>query len=116
MGHGGVGFSFLAEKSLDVSTIFLEQGMRAVFRMSLEVDEQAVLFSLYERIDPGFRRFGQHNVTAGSQRILTHFVPTGMRKMNQVACVFGHHVVSGFIESEDAKTLVIQPVSTNAIA
>ena len=39
-----------------------------------------------------------------------------MRKMDQVACVVGHHVVSGLIECEDAKTLVIQPVSTNAIA
>ena len=37
--HGGVCFSFVAEKSLDVSTIFLKQGVRAVFRMSLEVYE-----------------------------------------------------------------------------
>src|ERR1700733_4589316 len=52
--HGRVSFSFRSEKSFYISPVFLQQSLRAILRMALEMHKQATLFVFHERIHPAF--------------------------------------------------------------
>src|SRR5580658_11218751 len=78
--HRRVGFSFLPQESLDVSAVFLEKSPRTIFRMTLEMHEQALLFLLHKQVNTSFGGFSQNRITARSQRTLPHFVPSRVRE------------------------------------
>ena len=83
--------------------------------MPLEVNEEAIPFSLYERIHTCLPRLSQNHVTGGTQGVFADLVPTGMGKMDPVARVVGDQVISHLIESEDPKPLILEPVTRDAI-
>src|SRR5450631_1227845 len=64
------------EKSLDIPPVFLQQGLRTVLWMALEMNEQAPLLFLDKRIHAALGRLSQHRVAIGGQFIRTHFVPS----------------------------------------
>ena len=79
-GHGGIGFAFARQVSLDVAAVFFEQRERAVFGMSLEVDEEAFLFLLYEEVDACVGGLREYFVSGGLEFVGAHFVPTRVRE------------------------------------
>src|ERR1700676_1733625 len=71
---------FAAEEAADVPAVFAEQALGLVLRMSLEVDEEALLLLLDEAADAGVRRLRQDRVAAVREVLLPPLVPTGVRR------------------------------------
>src|ERR1700722_13912137 len=60
---GWVRLPFLPEKSLNIPAVLLQQRAGFILRMCLEMNEQALIFRLHEKIHTCPRRFGQHGIT-----------------------------------------------------
>src|SRR5580700_3948496 len=114
-GHRRECLSFAPQKSLDVSAVFLQQREGSVFRMSLEVNEEAFLFLFHERVDAGCSGLSKNRITARGQFTRPHFVPSRMRESNPACHAAGQRVVAGPGRIKNAELLIRQPMAINAI-
>src|ERR1700675_5070741 len=114
--HGGISFSLSTEKSPYVSAVFLKQAPCAVFRMTLEVHEETAFFLFHKQINARIRGLREHLVTAGSQRICSHFIPPGMWNLHHPGSAVRKRMVPNRFVLKYAELFVGEPVSGNAIA
>src|ERR1700731_2066701 len=113
--HGGIRLSFLLEKSPDLSTIFFQESLSKVFRMSLKMQKETLFLFLCERVYSAFFRSCQHAVTTYQQFFRLHFVPTGVREAHLTACATGQVMLSSLDDFENSKLFVSQPMTGDAI-
>ena len=77
--HGWVGFVLSPEKTTYVPSIFAQQTLSLIFRVSLKANEKAPLLLFHKAINAGARRFGQNAIAALGESIFAHVVPPRMR-------------------------------------
>ena len=104
--HGWVGFALARQESPDVPAVFLQQGPAEILWMSLEMNEEALLFLFDKQIDAGFRRLGENSIAARGERIFPNLVPAGMRKAHRGACAVCQWMLAKVFVIENAELFV----------
>src|ERR1700730_4871201 len=73
--HGGVSFPLTVQKPADVPAIFLQQGAVEIFRMTLEMNEEAVLFLFDEEVDSRVGGPGEDGIAVFIEALFANFIP-----------------------------------------
>jgi hypothetical protein len=103
-------------KPFYIATVLLQQGLRAVFRVALEMYEQALLFLLHKRVHSALDRLSQYSVAARSERICLHFIPSGVRETNVFPGAAGERMVGSLREVKNSELFVSQRMAADAVA
>src|ERR1700733_16262538 len=113
---GRVGFAFAGQESPDVAAVFLQESPAEILRMSLEMNEQTLLFLFDEEIDAALRRRGEERISARHQGVCSNFIPTGMRETDCGGCPVEERMNAGFFEIEDTELLFGQGATLDGVA
>src|ERR1700730_12765339 len=89
--------------------------MGVVFRMALEVDEEALLLLLDEAVDAGLCRLGENGISAALESPLLHLVPSGVRYSEGRRNVVHQGTISRLCLSEDADAFGRQLLALHAV-
>ena len=68
-----------AEETAYVPSIFSQQGLRLIFRMTLKINEKTSLVLLDKAVHASVVRFAKDFIAAFGESIFMHFIPSGMR-------------------------------------
>src|SRR6266702_5336251 len=72
-------FVLSPEKATHISPVFAQQALGFVFRVALEMDEEALLLLLDEAVGPSLSRPGENRISGTREIPLLHLVPPGVR-------------------------------------
>src|SRR6266702_5919771 len=108
-------FVLSPEKATHISPVFAQQALGFVFRMALEMDEEALFLLLDEAIYPSLGRPGENRISAGREIPLLHLVPPGVRNSEGPRHILHQRMTSRLCLSKDTEAFGRQLVARNAV-